>query len=119
MVSTYHRGMRTGGMKSAIRTKYREPRAKEAWPASRIFNGERYQLHTTPVKGLPKEDVKRLRKTKKVRHVKSKKARFGHLVNIATGPDVSKNAYYTREKELRMNRKRKNNLKNKNRKKKK
>ena len=89
-----------------IKGKYREPKAKHAWPGSKKFGKKRYELKTVSIKKPKKSELENMRRNENVRVV-SDRPRYGHRVNIATGPVVGKHAIYTSPKGVQKKRRRK------------
>jgi len=97
MVKKQFRGLASGGIKSRIKTKHREPKASHDWVTTRKFNKKRFHLDTIKVKKPTKKEISDLRKKKNVRVV-SEKPRFGYRVNVQTGAVVGKYGIYTSPK---------------------
>ena len=101
-----HRGMKTGGGKTSIRTKYKRPKAKRDWSLNKRYNKEPFKLHTVSPKKPKKEEIEHLRKTKRVRVEHSPHARLGYRVNANFGEVVGRYGIYIAEKTPRKSTKR-------------
>ena len=94
MPAGYFRGMRTGGGKTSVRSKYKEPKANNLknWSGIRVFNGKRYTIHSVLTKEPTKAQLDSLKKEYNVRVVKEKHPKFGYRFIVMTSPWIGKYA---------------------------
>lgn len=94
MPAGYHRGMKTGGGRTYIKTKHKEVKVKKGirnWPATYTFQGKKYYMHSVRTKKPSQVELNSLRKQGYyVRLITKKHPKYGYQYAIMTRPWIGK-----------------------------